>query len=137
MKKFILLILFFSVNFAAVAQTDNDKIIYKAVGMSQTIMNSKSEVIIDKPYAKKITIAYDQFFKSYYITFYTENGDYKYFQFYYVSKYADGKITKMRDDKNHFYNIVDNIEKNGTLLIQMEDRLENNHSMMFAIYGIE
>lgn len=112
------------------SQSNSNKIYYKAEGITQLFMNTKSEILINRPYGNKVNIEFDTFFKSYYITYYNEKGEYTYFRLSFL-KDIDGQI-RMNDENNVIYNVIDNINKNGSLIIQLDQRIDNN-SMILGI----
>ena len=133
MKHYLLFILC-SISFVCYSQNTENKISYKADAMIMFFVNSRNEITLEKPFANKVNIIYDTFFKSYYITFYEEDGTYGYYQFYFVSD-KENNVKRMSSDDNSMSYIYDNMENQGKLLIVNENKIDG-HTACLEIIGV-
>lgn len=136
MKKTFLLIIFSVLSAAIYAQNSTDKLIHKADSMKYVFMDNNNKIVSEIPTGRNIEITYDKFFKSYFITYYSEEGKYCYIEFFYVKDNPDGISIRMRDKKNNVFNLIDTLEKHGTLFIQVEERTNGLSAIISITSGI-
>ena len=130
MKKIFLLILFF--NLSSFSQTNEDKISYSAESIKMVILEN-GKIINETPYGKNITIVYDTFFKSYYITFYNDENEFSALKLKFLSENSDG-TTRTYDTFNKNYIVTNNLDENGVLYWLAEKKYENRHAA-FVVTG--
>ncbi len=134
MKKIFLILSICFFSLASLAQEKKHEISYKSEYMGLGFINSKNEVVNEKPFGRDVKIIYDNFFKSYYIEFYKEDGTYSYYKFYFVSNNPD-KSLRMRTENNSISNILDTLTKDGTLLIVKDKRFDDGLLGYLVIRG--
>src|SRR5690348_3657422 len=94
------------------AQTDNNKITYKAEGIYFIQVDKKGNEIARKPEGQNVLLVYDKFFKSYDILYDDADGQVSNLKLEYLANEQDGSI-KMKDKKDNIYYVVDLLNSIG------------------------
>jgi len=116
-----------------------DKIYYNSPMMEIVILQN-NEIGLKKPFGRNIEIEFDKFFKTYYLTYYDENGTYSYFKLSFLKDVGSvGKedVWIMYDEGNNKYVVANQIETKGRLVLGVENTLQGDKPSYFWINDIQ
>ena len=122
MKNFFLLIILL-INLSALSQNDS-KTYYSAKAIHISFIDNAGKILLNKPDGNNVEIIYDNFFKSYYITYYTEDNKYVYNKYSYIRENEYGTKTMYDDNNNkNIFHVTDSVVKDSRIVIQLDQKI--------------
>jgi len=111
-------ILFVIVSFSSIIFAQNDIAYYKEGVAYSSIFNEDMELVKDIPAGKKVSIKFDNFYNSYFVSVTTLDGIMTFDLRYSFTDNEGYKIYRNRiGSENSFFYLVDQLEDQGTLII--------------------
>lgn len=128
----IVLVIVFMFSLSIYSQQRTDEVNYSASLMEMVLLKG-DKVILKKPFGSGLEIVFDNYFKSYYITYYDEYGTFAYMRLSFLSKEVSERgtiIYKMHDQRDNLWTLVDQIEMQNQLVIMMNKKVEGNDAIL-------
>ena len=127
-------ILFFTIllNIGVYAQEDN-KVTWESGNFYSGAQNLESgKTVFERPEGKVREIVYDQFFKSYNISYYDKNGSIAYLEFLYVKDLENGTVI-VKEETNGMFAVTNLIGKVGILLFMSMKKIDEEN-LLFLVF---
>jgi hypothetical protein len=136
MKKIFFAIFTISMTLFVSAQSSNsDELKYKGDGIYMTFQDDSGKTVNKVPLGQPPNITFNNFFKSYYLSWTDENGQLGDMKLSYIMTDENGYF-KMKDTFGSIFHVANYMNSNGKLLLVSEEKA-NGYTIVTLIEGIK
>lgn len=121
--------------FASAQSSNNDELKYKGDGIYMTFQDDTGKTVNKVPLGKSPNITFNNFFKTYYLSWTDENGQLGDMKLSYIMTDENGYF-KMQDTFGNIFYVANYINSNGKLLL-VSDEKANGYTIVTLVEGIK